>query len=196
MTTTQATTPTVAIIGAGLGGIAAAVNLKRAGIESFTIFEQSAGPGGTWWDNTYPGAECDIDILFYSYSFQPHDWTRTHASQREIQAYVQTVIDRFELAPRMRYNTRIAEAIWDDQQHAYDIKTAGGEALRFDVVISAVGLLNVPRYPDWPGLETLPDVLPLPEPMPRPSRLDFRRAPSLSRRSPAASRCSRANPPT
>ena len=137
-----------------MGGIAAAVNLRRAGIESFTIFEQSAGPGGTWWDNTYPGAECDIDILFYSYSFQPHDWARTHASQREIQAYVQTVIDRFELAPRMRYNTRIVEAIWDDRQHAYDITTAAGERMRFNVVISAVGLLNVPRYPDWPGLET------------------------------------------
>jgi cation diffusion facilitator CzcD-associated flavoprotein CzcO len=146
--------PSVAIIGAGLGGIAAAVNLTRAGITSFTIFEQSAGPGGTWWDNTYPGAECDIDILFYSYSFQPHDWTRTHASQREIQAYVQTVVDRFELAPRMRYNTRIAEAIWDDRQHVYDITTAAGERMRFDILISAVGLLNVPRYPDWPGLDT------------------------------------------
>jgi cation diffusion facilitator CzcD-associated flavoprotein CzcO len=146
--------PSVAIIGAGLGGIAAAVNLTRAGITSFTIFEQSAGPGGTWWDNTYPGAECDIDILFYSYSFQPHDWTRTHASQREIQAYVQTVIDRFELAPHMRYNTRITEAIWDDRQHAYDITTAAGERMRFDILVSAVGLLNVPRYPDWPGLDT------------------------------------------
>jgi cation diffusion facilitator CzcD-associated flavoprotein CzcO len=153
MNASHTATPQIAIIGAGLGGIAAAVNLKRAGIESFTIFEQSAGPGGTWWDNTYPGAECDIDILFYSYSFHPHDWTRTHASQREIQAYVQTVIDRFELAPRMHYNTRVASAVWDDQQHAYDLTTASGETMRFDVVISAVGLLNVPRYPDWPGLE-------------------------------------------
>jgi cation diffusion facilitator CzcD-associated flavoprotein CzcO len=137
-----------------LGGIAAAVNLTRAGITSFTIFEQSPGPGGTWWDNTYPGAECDIDILFYSYSFQPHDWTRTHASQREIQAYVQTVIDHFELAPHIRYNTRIIEAIWDDRQHAYGIRTVAGERMRFDILISAVGLLNVPRYPDWPGLDT------------------------------------------
>ncbi len=154
MSRSSATTPRIAIIGAGLGGIAAAVNLKRAGITSFTIFEQSAGPGGTWWDNTYPGAECDIDIVFYSYSFQPHDWTRTHASQRELQAYIQAVIKRFELAPHMHYNTRIVEAVWDDQQHAYDIKTAAGDSMRCGVVISAVGLLNVPRYPDWPGLET------------------------------------------
>jgi cation diffusion facilitator CzcD-associated flavoprotein CzcO len=151
---TAAATPQIAIIGAGLGGIAAAVHLKRAGIESFAIFEQSAGPGGTWWDNTYPGAECDIDILFYSYSFAPHDWSRTHASQREIQAYIQRVIDEHGLAKHIRYNTRIAEAIWDDRQHVYDVATAAGEKLRFGVLISAVGLLNVPRYPDWPGLET------------------------------------------
>ena len=146
--------PYIAIIGAGLGGIAAAVNLKRAGIETFTIFEQSAGPGGTWWDNTYPGAECDIDILFYSYSFAPHDWSRTHASQREIQAYIQKVIDDYGLAPHIRYKTRIAEAIWDDRQHVYNVTTAAGEAMRVDVLVSAVGLLNVPRYPEWPGLET------------------------------------------
>jgi cation diffusion facilitator CzcD-associated flavoprotein CzcO len=146
--------PTVAIVGAGLGGIAAAVNLKRAGIESFTIFEQSDGPGGTWWDNTYPGAECDIAIVFYSYSFHAHDWTRTHASQPEILAYIQSVIERFGLASHIRYGTRITQAVWDDRQHAYDLTTAAGEPLRFDVLVSAVGLLNVPQYPDWPGLET------------------------------------------
>jgi len=146
--------PTIAIIGAGLGGVAAAVNLRRAGIDSFTMFEQSAGPGGTWWDNTYPGAECDIDIMFYSYSFKPYDWKRTHASQKEIQSYIQAVIDEYEIGPQLRFNTRIAEAIWNERQHYYDLTTTAGERLRFDVVISAVGLLNVPRYPEWPGLET------------------------------------------
>jgi len=154
VTTSPGVAPNIAIIGAGLGGIAAAVNLTRAGITSFTIFEQSAGPGGTWWDNTYPGAECDIDILFYSYSFQPHDWKRTHASQREIQAYVQTVIDRFELTSRIRYGTRIVDAVWDDRKQGYDLTTAGGERMHAGIVVSAVGLLNVPRYPDWPGIET------------------------------------------
>lgn len=150
----RAVEPSVAIIGAGLGGIAAGVNLKRAGITSFTIFEQSAGPGGTWWDNTYPGAECDIEIVAYQFSFRPHDWKRTHASAAEIQAYVQLVIDEFGLGPHMRYNTRVDAAVWDDQQHFYTVTTADGNAMRFDVVVSALGLLNVPRYPDWPGLES------------------------------------------
>jgi cation diffusion facilitator CzcD-associated flavoprotein CzcO len=153
MSAARTATPNIAIVGAGLGGIAAAVNLKRAGIETFIIFEQSAGPGGTWWDNTYPGAECDIDILFYSYSFAPHDWPRTHASQAQIQAYIQKVIDDYGLASKMRYGTRIAEAIWDDQQHVYNVKTAAGDPLCFDIVVSTVGLLNVPQYPDWPGLD-------------------------------------------
>jgi cation diffusion facilitator CzcD-associated flavoprotein CzcO len=145
--------PTIAIIGAGLGGIAAAVNLKRAGISSFTVFEQSAGPGGTWWDNTYPGAECDIPIVFYAYSFKSYDFRRTHATQAEIQAYIQAVIDEYGIGPHLRFNTRIVEAVWDDQCHHYTLTTAANESMVFNVVVSAVGLLNVPRYPDWPGLE-------------------------------------------
>jgi cation diffusion facilitator CzcD-associated flavoprotein CzcO len=145
--------PTIAIIGAGLGGIAAAVRLKRAGITSFTIFEKSAGPGGTWWDNTYPGAECDIEIAFYAYSFMPHDWPRTHASQPEIQAYIQAVIERFDLTPHLRFNTGIASAMWDDQHHFYTLTATDGTVMRFDAVVAALGLLNVPRYPEWPGLE-------------------------------------------
>jgi cation diffusion facilitator CzcD-associated flavoprotein CzcO len=146
--------PTIAIIGAGLGGIAAGVHLKRAGILSFTIFEQSAGPGGTWWDNTYPGAGCDVEIVFYQYSFMPRTWKRTHASQAEIQAYVQEVIDAFGLAPHIRYNTRVDSAVWDDERHFHTVTTASGEVARYDVVVAALGLLNVPRYPDWPGLES------------------------------------------
>lgn len=150
---TKRNSPTVAIIGAGLGGIAAAVHLKRAGISDFTVFEKSGGPGGTWWDNTYPGAECDIEIAFYAYSFMAHDWPRTHASQPEIQAYIQRVIEHFELGPHLRYNTAIASAVWDDQGHFYTLAAADGTAMRFDAVVAALGLLNVPRYPDWPGLE-------------------------------------------
>jgi cation diffusion facilitator CzcD-associated flavoprotein CzcO len=143
----------IAIIGAGLGGIAAAVRLKRAGITTFTIFEKSAGPGGTWWDNSYPGAECDIEIAFYAYSFMPHDWPRTHASQPEIQAYIQAVINRFDLTPHLRFNTAIASAVWDDQRHFYTLTAADGAVTQFDAVVAALGLLNVPRYPEWPGLD-------------------------------------------
>jgi cation diffusion facilitator CzcD-associated flavoprotein CzcO len=144
----------VAIVGAGLGGIAAAVHAKRAGVTSLTVFEQSAGPGGTWWDNTYPGIECDIEIVYYAYSFAPRDWKRTHASGPEIQAYVQSVIDEHGLGPHIRYGTRVESVVWSDVEHHYTVTTANGETMRFNVVVSALGLLNVPRYPAWPGLET------------------------------------------
>lgn len=146
-------TPSIAIIGAGLGGIAAAVNLKRSGVTSFTIFEQSAGPGGTWWDNTYPGAECDVEIALYSYSFMGYDWPRSHASQPEILAYIKAVIDRFDLHGHLCYNTAIRSAVWNDEAHYYTLTTADGATMQFDAVVAALGLLNVPRYPNWPGLE-------------------------------------------
>ncbi len=73
-------TPDVVVVGAGIGGIGTGVKLRKAGIESFTIFEKSEGPGGTWWDNRYPGAEVDVASHLYAYSFKPYDWTRTHAA--------------------------------------------------------------------------------------------------------------------
>ncbi len=146
-------TPQVVIVGGGFSGIATAVKLKRAGIDTFTVFEKSAGPGGTWWDNRYPGAEVDVWSHVYSYSFKSHNWTRTHARQEELQTYLEAVIDDYGLRPHFRFSTTVDEAIWDDETHTYLVRLAGGEELRANVVVSALGLLNYPRYPDWPGLE-------------------------------------------
>jgi len=146
-------TPSVTIIGAGFGGIAAAVKLSKAGIRTFTIFEQSPGIGGTWWDNIYPGAEVDVGSHLYSYSFHGSDWTRTHAQQAELQQYLENVVDEFELRPHIRLESVVVSAVWDEKTHAYTVTLASGETSVSQVVVSAVGLLNVPRYPDWPGLE-------------------------------------------
>ncbi|MGH2849009.1 MAG: FAD-dependent oxidoreductase, partial [Solirubrobacteraceae bacterium] len=145
---------TVAIVGAGLGGIAAAVKLQQAGFPRFTVFEQSAGPGGTWWDNTYPGAEVDIHSHLYSYSFRAHDWTRTHAGQAELQRYIEETIDCFGVGDRLRLGARVEQVTWDDEREHWWVRLAAGEELAYDMVISAVGLLNHPRLPDWPGLDT------------------------------------------
>ncbi|MDF5751659.1 NAD(P)/FAD-dependent oxidoreductase [Spongiactinospora sp. TRM90649] len=145
--------PRVAIVGCGLGGIATGVNLKRRGIDRFVIFEQSDGPGGTWWDNRYPGCEVDIPSHAYSFSFLPYDWSRTHAGQEELQRYAEHALDRFGLRRHCRFGTRVESATWDDAAGAYDVVLADGERERFDVVISCLGLLNHPRYPDWPGIE-------------------------------------------
>ena len=94
----RAGTPRVAVVGAGFGGIAAGVYLRRAGIETFAIYESSLGIGGTWWDNTYPGAEVDVGSHLYCYSFKPHDWPRTHAWQPELQKFLEETVGRLRAA--------------------------------------------------------------------------------------------------
>jgi cation diffusion facilitator CzcD-associated flavoprotein CzcO len=144
----------VAIIGGGIGGIGAAVHLARRGTRTFTVFEKSEGPGGTWWDNRYPGAECDIPSALYSYSFKPHDWTRTHASQAEIQGYIEETIDEYRIRDNIRFGVGVRSAEWDEGRQQYLVTLDNGEASWFDVVVSAVGMLNVPKIPEWPGLDT------------------------------------------
>ncbi len=148
----------VAIIGAGLGGIAAAVKLRQRTAASFVIFEQSAGVGGTWRDNRYPGCEVDVHSHAYSYSFARYDWPRTHATQPELLAYAEHVARAFGLTAHLRLNTRVTSLVWEESAARYVVFTEDGEQHEFDVVISAVGLLSVPRYPDWPGLASFSGV--------------------------------------
>lgn len=147
-------TPRVAVVGAGFGGIATGVKLKRAGIDTFTIYESSRGIGGTWWDNTYPGAEVDVPSQLYSFSFRTNDWTRTHARQPELQRYLEATVDEFGLRPHLRLGLGVAAAAWDDDRHVWRVTLADGTVDECHVLVSAVGFLNVPRYPDWPGLDT------------------------------------------
>ena len=140
------------MIGAGFGGIAAGVKLKRAGIETFTIYESSLGIGGTWWDNTYPGAEVDVGSHLYCFSFKPHDWSRTHARQPELQQYLEETVDELGLRPHLELGVTVESATWDDDRHVWTLRFADGRVEECNVLLSAVGFLNVPRYPDWPGL--------------------------------------------
>jgi cation diffusion facilitator CzcD-associated flavoprotein CzcO len=147
-------TPKVIVIGAGLGGVAAGVKLKRAGIDTFAIFERSSSPGGTWRDNHYPGCEVDVGSYLYSYSFkQRYPWSRTHATQPELLRYIEEVIDEQGLRHHIRLGTAVERATWDETRHVYRVHLADGEVEECNVLISAVGFLNTPRYPDWPGLE-------------------------------------------
>ena len=142
----------VVIVGGGFGGIAAGVKLVQAGIRTFTICEKSDGIGGTWWENTYPGAEVDVVSHLYSYSFKRHDWTRTHARRDELQGYLEATVDEYGLRPHFRLATLVEHAVWDEAARRYTVHLAGGEQLTCNVLISAVGLLNHPNFPDWPGL--------------------------------------------
>ncbi len=148
-------TPSVAIIGCGPGGIAAGVNLRKAGIDSFTIFERSDGPGGTWRNNRYPGCDVDIPSLLYSFSFkQDYDWARSHAHRQQLQLYLEEAVEEFGLRPHCQFGTGITDVVWDDETHRYAVRTEAGNEMMFNVVISAVGLFHSPVYPDWPGLKS------------------------------------------
>lgn len=151
--TRRGRSPRVAIIGAGFGGIAAAVALRRKGIDDIVIIERSDGVGGTWRQNTYPGAACDIQSHLYSFSFAPNRrWTRTYAYQPEILAYLESVADRFDLRRHLMLGTGVQKLVWSEQQKHWDIELADGRSLVADAVVSAVGLFGAARYPDIEGI--------------------------------------------
>ena len=147
-------TPTIAIIGAGAGGLVMGIRLKRAGIDSFTIFEKSDGVGGTWRDNSYPGAACDIQSHMYSFSFELNpNWSRPYGTQPEILAYFEHCADKYDLRPHLRCNTAISEARWDGDACCWHLRAEDGSEHMADVLVSALGMLNVPNYPAIPGIE-------------------------------------------
>ncbi|CDP86714.1 MULTISPECIES: flavin-containing monooxygenase [Mycolicibacterium] len=145
----------VIVIGCGESGVLAGVRLKQAGID-FTIIEKNAGPGGTWWENSYPGARVDVANHFYCYSFEPSNhWDHFFAEQPELRQYFRDVVDRHELEPNIRWNTEVVSAAWDGEMWNVTVRSAAGtEILQANAVITAVGQLNRPQIPDFPGAET------------------------------------------
>jgi cation diffusion facilitator CzcD-associated flavoprotein CzcO len=147
--------PRIVVLGAGMSGLCMGVQLVRAGIRSFTILERSGRLGGTWWDNTYPGAQCDVRSHLYAFSFAPNpDWSRVFAPQREILAFMERVADLWSLRDHMRFGTELTTARFDEARGCWDLRTAHGAALEADVLVCSAGPLSQPRWPDVPGLES------------------------------------------
>ncbi len=141
----------VAIVGAGMSGICMAAKLQDAGIDTFTIFESADEVGGTWRDNTYPGLSCDVPSRYYSYSFRPNPkWSRFMSPGPEIQCYFRQVADERGIRDHIRFATEVTSARYDEGM--WRVGTADGEEV-FDVLITATGVLRVPRYPAIPGLD-------------------------------------------
>lgn len=139
----------VGIIGAGPGGLALAIFLKKNGFRDFTIFDREDGVGGTWRINTYPGLACDVKSHLYSYSFDLNArWSRLWSGQPEILDYFERCAQRYQLAPHLKLHTEITSARWHSDTQTWQLITANGEEHTFDVVISAIGLFTQPVLPD------------------------------------------------
>ena len=150
---TAAIDVTYAIVGAGFAGIGMAAGLLRTGRRDFVILEKSDGLGGTWRDNTYPGAACDVPAHLYSFSFALNpDWSRTFAGQEEIRRYMQAVVERLGLGPHLRLGTRLRRARWDAACDAWRLDLGDRELVARHLILGAGGL-HTPKVPPLPGLE-------------------------------------------
>jgi cation diffusion facilitator CzcD-associated flavoprotein CzcO len=144
----------VAVIGAGMSGIGAAIHMRRAGIEDFVVLERAGEPGGAWRDNTYPGCACDVPTALYSYSFAPKpDWSRAFAPQEEIRRYLLDVAAEHGVADRIRCNADVLDAEWDENRRRWQVQTRAGD-YEARVLVSATGPWSEPVIPDIPGLES------------------------------------------
>jgi cation diffusion facilitator CzcD-associated flavoprotein CzcO len=142
------------IIGAGFAGLCAAIKLQEAGETDFVVIERGSDVGGTWRDNTYPGAACDVPSQLYSFSFAPNpDWSMSFSPQPEIQAYIKRVADESGTLDRFVFATSALDATWDEDRQRWVVDTTGGTYLA-RTLISGAGGLSEPKLPEIAGIET------------------------------------------
>ena len=140
-----------AIIGAGMSGILAAIKLREAGYDDFTVYEKAERLGGTWRENTYPGIACDVPSHLYSYSFAPNpDWSHHFSPGAEIHALLRAR-SRASTAStrRIRFGDEVVRCEWRDGR--WQLETANGQRDAVDVVIAATGVLHHPNVPEFAG---------------------------------------------
>lgn len=145
----------VIIVGAGFGGIGAAIQLKRLGYENFVILDREGDLGGTWLVNHYPGLSVDVPTTSYSYWFEPNpNWSRLFSTGAEIKQYANDVADKYDVRRHMQFNTKVEGARWDDEDKVWRVALAGGQTLTSRFLITATGFLSQPHTPDLPGINT------------------------------------------
>lgn len=142
----------IIVIGAGFSGIGFAIKLKEAGFTDFLLIEEASGVGGTWHWNTYPGIAVDIPSFSYQFSFEKRtDWSRSYAPGNELKRYADHCVDKYEIRPKIRFDTSVDSATYDQQANLWRLATTGGE-LTARFVINASGVLTRPKFPDIPGV--------------------------------------------
>ncbi len=143
------------IVGAGFGGMGAAIQLAQLGITDIAILERADDLGGTWHVNRYPGLAVDIPSFTYSYSFEPNpNWSRMYAPGAELKAYAEHVADKYKLRPYMRFNTLIEKAQYDEPNRCWTVHAKGCKPLTSRFLILATGFLSQTHTPDIPGIQS------------------------------------------
>lgn len=142
------------IVGAGFGGMGAAIQLRRQGIDDFVVLEREDDLGGTWHVNRYPGLAVDIASVTYSYSFEPNPWWRHwYARGPELKKYADHVATKYDLRRHMRFGQVVEGATWHDEASEWEVRLADGTSVRATYLITATGFLSQPRTPDIAGVE-------------------------------------------
>ncbi|MGH9204981.1 MAG: flavin-containing monooxygenase, partial [Acidimicrobiales bacterium] len=143
------------VVGAGVSGIGAAIKLDRAGLGDYLVVEAGDGVGGTWHWNTYPGIAVDIPSFSYQFSFEQRpDWSRTYAPGKELKAYAEHCADKYGIRPKIRFNTKVLAAEFDDEHALWRLQTDPGGAVTARFLVNASGVLTVPRLPDIAGVDS------------------------------------------
>ena len=144
----------VVIIGSGFGGLGMAIKLRETGNENFVVLEKADEVGGTWRENSYPGAACDVQSHMYSFSFAPkHDWSKRYAGWQEIQQYILDTTEKFGIRSFVRFNREVCGMHFDQTQGLWAVDTVAGEQFVARHVVMASGPLHVPSIPALPGQE-------------------------------------------
>ncbi|MGA2162969.1 MAG: NAD(P)/FAD-dependent oxidoreductase [Solirubrobacteraceae bacterium] len=145
----------VVVIGAGFSGIGAAIKLDQAGFRDFVVLEAGDGVGGAWHWNTYPGIAVDIPSFSYQFSFEKRsDWSRVYAPGTELKAYAEHCVDKYGVRDRIRLNTEVVGARFDEDAHAWHIQTASGERITARYMVGATGVFSQPKPPEIEGLDS------------------------------------------
>src|SRR6476619_3520991 len=145
------------VVGAGFAGLFAAIKLAEDGEHDLLVSEKGEDVGGTWRDNTYPGAACDVPSQLYSFSFAPNpDWSMSFSPQPEIQAYIRRVAERSGVLDRFRFHTAFVSGAWDAEAGAWVSESEGDpgrETVRSTTLVVGAGGLSEPKLPDIEGIE-------------------------------------------
>ncbi|MBS1836145.1 MAG: NAD(P)/FAD-dependent oxidoreductase [Actinobacteria bacterium] len=144
----------VIVIGSGFSGQSAVIGLQKAGIEDWIVLERRSFLGGTWCQNTYPGAAVDVQSPLYSISSEPYPWSQMFAERDELERYTNYVIDKHHMRDRTELDADVCALDWDDEQQHWVIATRDGRTFRGQFVILGPGPLSNPKIPEFEGRDT------------------------------------------